>query len=189
VPRLATWSCHFLGDFHLEALDDDVIPRRPRSETRRPPRPRLQRLRSRRQAHLQGQEPPTRENASLRSTATSPRFPALFVTWAVEPAPDSESVGRIPLPMASSALPEPDGRVRFLDGTTKRARLLRCVQSLHGTRDSMHFGPDGHASCGARRGELLAQRWDAVDLGNAAWRSTAPLEKRRSPQPSSCCRR
>ncbi|MEJ7931766.1 site-specific integrase [Ramlibacter sp. AN1015] len=155
AQRLAAWTA-LIGDFSLEQVDSDLM-HAGRSELASQPALVYLGLdyQGRRIFRAKGR-------AKTKTPATLNRYMvamAAVFTWAIEErlAPR----GWIHPCRGIKRLPEPDGRVRFLD-EAERVRLFdECKASKYPRLYALALMA---MLTGARKGELLALRWRQVDL-------------------------
>lgn len=155
VQRLTTWQL-ILGDFALEAIDDDVI-HAARAELAALPALTYKGLDHEGKPILKG-----KSRHRVKSPATLNRYIAALsavLTWAIEQRLTPKS-WKNPC-RGIKRMPEPDGRVRFLDDD-ERARLFTACKASQYPR--LYALVLMAMLCGARRGELLALRWNDLDL-------------------------
>jgi integrase len=155
VQRLTTWQI-ILGDFTLEKLDADVI------HAARQEIAALPALAYKGRDHEGNRIFKTKGRERKKSPATINRYHAAIsgaFTWAIEQrlAPR----GWVNPCRGIKRMPEPNGRVRFLDNA-ERARLFdACRASRYPQLYALVLTA---ILTGARRGELLSLRWADVDL-------------------------
>jgi integrase len=151
--RLSTWQV-ILGDFTLEAVDDDVI-HAARSELATHPALAYKGLDHEGKPILKG-----KSRHRVKSPATLNRYIAALsgvFTWAIEQRLTPKG-WKNPC-RGIKRMPEPGGRVRFLDDDERTRLLTACKASQY---PRLHALVLTAMLTGARRGELLALRWNAA---------------------------
>ena len=155
MQRLTTWQM-ILGDFTLEKLDTDVI---------HAARAELSALPALAYKGLDHDGRPifkSKGRHRVKTPATINRYHAALsgvLTWAVEQRMTPR--GWLNPCRGVKRMPEPNGRVRFLDDD-ERARLLAACKASKYPR--LHAIVLMAMLTGARLGELLALRWSDLDL-------------------------
>jgi integrase len=155
AQRLAAWVA-LLGDFTLEQLDADLV-HVAREELRAQPALAFK------GTDFEGRPIfKAKRGSAAKTPATLNKYVAALgavCTWAIEQriAPR----GWVHPCRGVRRLPEPDGRVRFLEPDERERLLAACKASKY---PRLHAFVLMALLTGARRGELLALRWRDVEL-------------------------
>jgi integrase len=156
AQRLDVWRA-LLGDFSLEKIDSDVI-HAARQEVAALPA-----LAYKGRDHVGERIFKTKGRARKKSAATVNRYMAALsglFTWAI--AERLTPRGWLNPCRQLKRMPEPAGRVRFLENDDRERLLEACTRSKYPRLRALVLTA---MLTGARQGELLGLRWRDVDLG------------------------